>query len=273
MTSLPADVMEHMLPYFDAVTWAKMAQVSKTWNQIAYRPSVWAQLEWKPTRASHPLFLKKDEIPKNARHIGEPTKLCFQAWAQHISTNKVYHNFNKQFVHSTNKEGRLQYLYSYWSMHKPCIHTRHHVWTDVFKARAHLNCLSQSDILRLYVRIMDDPGHINPYRSFIENRIHECSMGQQAQQPEPEPGAGAGAGTGEEPGPTDLIGGLLKKILKTEQDLEEVIRRSSEKALQPYIESRAALSRRGEVEFNANGRRYNAKRTEMLDSAAFSVPA
>ena len=95
MTTLNADVMRMILPYFDGVVWAKLAQVSKTWQQLAYRPSVWINLAWKPKLTAHTLFLKKHEIPQNARHMGEPTKLCYQAWLQHTIRTQNFQQFTR----------------------------------------------------------------------------------------------------------------------------------------------------------------------------------
>ena len=255
MTSLNSDCMRHLIQYFDAQTWAKMATVSKTWKQLAYRPSVWANLAWRPTTASHSLFFKKNEIPTNARHIGPPNLLCFQSWLQHKISAHEYNCFTRQFIHSANPEEKIKHMFMYWSKHKPCIHANHHIWTDVFRGRQFLYDMTTSEVLRIYIRVMDEPSSlINPYSEFLSVRIAECLWERPINW-----------------NIDDSLVELRKKIKGSEEKLESEVMKLTEKALLPYKQSKVALESRGQVEFNNNERQYNSRGTEMLDSVAFAL--
>lgn len=253
MTQLNSDVMRLMLPYFDAQTWAKLAQVCTTWKKIAYRPSVWMTLEWKAKNAHQSLFLTRNEIPSNARHIGEPSKLCFQAWAQGT------HQLPREIVREVDPAKKLAAMYKLWSKHKTCVHVNHHVWTDVFRGRAYLQDLTNSDTCRLYLRLMDPlVNDANPYRSYLLHRVAECTA---LHDPLPNPVLPT----------TDLLGSIRVGIQQSHAAFRVALAEYRDLALANYLISIAGLSRHGSVEFSSNERQYNQRGYEMLDDVAFSA--
>ena len=175
MPQLHSDIMFLLVKYFDAQTWAKLAQVCTTWKKIAYRPSVWQNLEWRPKEAHRHLFLAKHEIPCNARHVGEPTKLCFLGWAQTIHISRIHNNLPRQILTEADPVKKMAALHRIWQKTKPCIHTGHHIWTDVFKGRAFLHDLTQAEVERLYYRLVEQhTSGTNAYHVYIDNRVAEA---------------------------------------------------------------------------------------------------
>jgi hypothetical protein len=262
--SLPADIMIALVRYFDAKSWAKMAQVSSTWKKVAYRSSLWANMYWKPKPAYRSLFINTNEIPNNAKHIGEPTSLCFQAWLQTIFQTKTYSNFSKQFLYETKPEKKINYLYQYWQKQKPCVHINHHVWTDMFRGRNQLNSLEETEILRVYLRIIDPEDYeTNTYRKYLKERIGECVVTRTYPQ--------AQANQLNMLESSGILQTIHKKIISQDKQFEDAIMKRSEQVLEPYAKSLAAISLHGKVEFSNNDSQYKRTKIQMLDSVAFSV--
>jgi hypothetical protein len=210
-------------------------------------------LEWKAKPAHQSLFLTRYEIPYNARHIGEPTKLCFQAWAQ--GTNQL----PREIVREVDSGKKLAAMYKLWSKRKTCVHVHHHIWTDVFCGRAYLQDLSSADVYRLYLRLMEPlASDVNPYRSYLINRVSECLP---LQDPMPYPLFPT----------TDLVDSIRARIQQSRDSFRSALLDARESALANYRTSLACLSRHGSVEFNSNERQYNQRGYEMLDDVAFSA--
>jgi hypothetical protein len=173
MISLPGAAMRHISDFLDPIGKAKMAQTSRAWRTIAYRPSTWEKHLWviAPHNSGPDVWL--DSIPTNARHIGEPTKLCFVHWAHQVLARKV--SVPRQINYHTDAKLQLKALYTYWCENgRPCIHINHHLWTDVFRGRAWLPDLSPADTQRIMQRLIRpyDPRSLtNAYAKWVKMQV------------------------------------------------------------------------------------------------------
>jgi hypothetical protein len=267
MPYLNADVMYMLLKYFDAQTWAKLAQVCTTWKKIAYRPSVWQALEWKPKLQYEQLFLDIHQIPCNARHIGEPTHLCFQAWARNILSQDVYNQIPRQIVREPDPSKKRSALYTFWQTQKPCIHRDHHVWTDVLRCRGYLDNLRTTDIQRLYFRIVAEPNKnpiVNSYASYLTQRMIDCDViflhtsGREIPIEDITEQS------------TDLIRNLQITIHKERYALQTFAYATRSRSYELYNESINSIISHSMTEFIDNEHQYKRRWKEMLDEIAFS---
>ena len=269
MPELHADIMRILLEYFDAQTWAKLAQVCTTWKALAYRPAVWQALEWKPRQGHEDILL--DSFPRNARHIGEPSTLCFHAWVNRILVQEDFRLLPKQIVYETDPVKKRNALQSYWSNHrKPCVHAHHHVWTDVLRARGYIQTMTKPELQRLYFRIVDDPPptcDANPYRLFLQHRSQDCET-YAVHTSWICPLAHAGAHpTQSNP---DVLQNLRQTILQEQCQLHDLCRTNRHRSMRAYERSADALRKYTPSHFHDNAQRYRRQWREMLDAVGFT---
>lgn len=176
MENLPNVLIKKIVDCLDPKGLAIVAQVSKELRTLVYRPSVWNELYWVPLRQE--FFYATGHLPSNARHIGEPTELCFLAWASYKlkPDNEHYmENLPREIIHMSNTKQFMTVLKDYWNAnHRPCIHTRHHLWRDVLKHRSHLNDLTHDEVSRIYYRLVSNPtphDSTNQYRYWLETQL------------------------------------------------------------------------------------------------------
>ena len=173
MITLPGAAMRQIADFLDPVGKAKMAQTSRAWRTIAYRPIAWEKHLWVTAPHSSGPDVWLDSIPTNARHIGEPTKLCFVHWAHQVLARKV--SVPRQINYHTDAKQQLKALYAHWSENgRPCIHTNHHQWTDVFRGRAWLPDLGEADVQRIVQRLLrpyDPRATSNSYAKWITMQV------------------------------------------------------------------------------------------------------
>jgi len=177
MESLPNVLINKIVEYLDPKGLAIVAQVSKELRTLVYRPSIWKELYWVPLRRE--FFYTTGHLPSNARHIGEPTELCFLAWACYKlkpDDERFMEHLPREIIHMSSTKQFMNVLKDYWnSNHKPCIHTHHHLWRDVLKNRSHLNDLTQDEVSRIYYRLVSYPGthdSTNQYRYWLETQLN-----------------------------------------------------------------------------------------------------
>ena len=155
MISLHSDIMYTLLPYFDAKSMATLAQVSTAWKTIVYRPSVWRSFLWRLKESHQIHFHNNLEIPSNARHIGEPTNLCFHTWFESRQYMGQQNDLPREFHTAKDSKAMYSVAKKVWEKNKkPCVHIDHHIWTDVFRGRLFLNTMNPSDVERISFRIM-----------------------------------------------------------------------------------------------------------------------
>jgi len=255
MITLPATAMRHIADFLDPAGRAKMAQTSRAWRTIAYRPSAWEKHLWTPMAMGPDVWL--DTIPSNARHIGEPTKLCFVYWAHQVLARKVA--LPRQINYHTDAKQQLIALYNYWSTNgRPCIHKNHHQWADVFRGRAWLPDLSEADTHRLIQRVMrvyDTKSPANPYAKWIAMQVktplsfphREIDLSVDVR--------------------SSVLKSIMEKIHQKETALEAVLTERWTAMITALNAAGTALARVSMTAFEHNER--DCKKDDVWDAAAF----
>jgi hypothetical protein len=259
-THIPGFVMDIVASYMNNEDLAKMAQVSKDWRNFVYRNSLWQYANWTPRTRYLDHFYDSNNIPSNARHIGMPTELCFLSWA----AKQLYQsNLPRQILHEPDPKKFVEGVRHVWiSMKRPCVHVHHHKWSDVFKGRAFLDDLTESEKQRVAFRILTFPTSptMNAYRLWLETRALDCS-----------PFINPYMFSVGETSRTDLleiIGSRHRAMCRARYDLLSAMR---EKVLANYNTAAQSLARISKTEFDTNDRTYLRRKIDMLDSIAFVV--
>ena len=260
MVHLHSDVMFTLIQFFDAQCMAKMAQVSKTWKKIVYRSSVWTNFSWKPKEKYRAYFVTESEIPRTARHIGEPNAFCFQAWLQFKVETNIMNDISHQL---SNTHDPIAYMKKQWSkLKKPCVCIYHHIWTDVLRGSIFLNTLSQADRQRFYNRIIMQPTYTtNSYRMWLEEHIDKLvSMEFQYNEIPPQ------INTTNE---NDVMYVFQLFLQTKKQNLRRCIQEQITTLRHIYKNSHRALLKYGIHEFNSNENQYKRNPKILLDEVAF----
>jgi hypothetical protein len=150
----PADLVPLVFSFLDPPSLARMAQTSHAWRTLVYRSSTWLPFLWKPKVGYRHLF----EIRKGARHIGEPHALCFLTWVHHYFYSNSPQILRPDLPPPEKGEDALRYVrkaYRSWcSEKKPCLHTHHYEWTDVFILP--LSKMSPAEVLALKYEVCEE---------------------------------------------------------------------------------------------------------------------
>ncbi len=255
MITLPGTAMRHIADFLDPVGCAKMAQTSRAWRTIAYRPSAWEKHLWTPYATGPDLWL--DAIPSNARHLGQPTKLCFIHWVYHVLARQI--SLPRQLNYHTDSKKHIAELYVYWKTHgRPCIHLNHHQWADVFRGRAWLPELSDADTHRLIQRIIrtyDLRSSANPYAKWIQMQI-KTPLSFQHREIDLERNVRS-----------DVLSLLMHKIQEKESALQTILDERWGTIIESLRVADTALARVSKATFEQNERL--CKKDEVWDAAAF----
>ncbi len=255
MITLPGAAMRQIADFLDPVGCAKMAQTCRTWRTITYRPSAWEKHLWIPYTTGGDIWLRS--IPSNARHIGQPTKLCFIHWVYHVLSQQIV--LPRHLQYHTDSKKQLADLYAYWKTNgRPCIHLNHHQWPDVFRGRAWLPELSVADTHRLIQRIIrtyDARSSANQYARWIQMQIktplsfmhREIDIGQPAR--------------------SDVLSSLIRKIHEKESGLQTLLDERWGSIIESLRAADTALARISKAAFEHNERA--CKKDELWDAAAF----
>ena len=259
-TYIPGFVMNIVVSYMNNEDLAKMAQVSKDWRNFVYRNSVWQYANWTPRLRYLDHFYDSNNIPSNARHLGMPTELCFLSWAD----KQLYQsNLPRQIFHEPDPVKFIHGLRKVWvSMRRPCVHVHHHKWSDVFKGRAFLDDLSESEKQRIAFRLLTFPTspNMNAYRLWLETRALDCVSFSSPH-----------AYTIDEPNKTDLLDMISAKHKDMCRARYELLNSMREKVLRNYSVSTQSLTRISKSEFDANDRAYIGSKMIVLDSITFAI--
>lgn len=147
---LPSEVVKQIIQYLSPVDLAKVAQVNKAWNQVVYSDTCWnVNKLWEIKPGSYDEFYSGIDIPAYARHIGEPTELCFYDWM--LQSKSIHVPFC--VLEIANFDLYIHYFKQLWIRQgKPCIHTTHHKWYDVYRGRAFLQLLDPLDQQRVFYK-------------------------------------------------------------------------------------------------------------------------
>jgi hypothetical protein len=153
--ALPSELTRRIVEYLSPSDYARVAQVNKSWRQVVYSNTCWDLNKlWDVKHESRSEFYSGLEIPRYARHLGEPTHLCFHDWLFHITKSRHFTYIPLCVLESDNFELYVKYLQKVWRrLGCPCIHTNHHKWYDVYRGRSYLTKLSHADQQRVFYRL------------------------------------------------------------------------------------------------------------------------
>jgi hypothetical protein len=264
MTVLPTSAMVRVFDFLDPVGLAVMARVSRSWRDLVYRNEPWQRFEFniRPEVADSDIFVKSGSIPCDAHHIGTPSALCFQAWAQQPHIDRL----PSAIVQTTDPRKYVQRLYTYWRMSgRPCIHVSHHHAAYVIRCASSWTALSPRDKQRFMYRV-------SGVFSTKESSAYEGWLLAQRSHLTAETGHAA-------PKPADLTPQQKTDpflVLKHGAALmtyerSELLKTRLNGLVTSLDSSRIMLMRRGKHVFEENERRYKTHLEEMWSAAAFST--
>jgi hypothetical protein len=182
--AFPGEIAKQIVGYLSPCDLGRVAQVNKRWKQIVYSNSCWDLHKlWEVKTDSLTEFYSGLEIPSNARHLGgETTSVCFHDWLSLIRKTMYHTSVPFCILESDDFRIYVNYFRKIWiGLGRPCIHTNHYKWYDVYRGREFLRKLSSADQQRIFYRhcrfvverkIVDT----NPYRFWLQHHI-EFSIG------------------------------------------------------------------------------------------------
>jgi hypothetical protein len=177
--AIPGEMVKQIVSYLSPCDLARVAQLNKIWKQIVYSNSCWDLNKlWEVKPDSRIEFYSGLEIPSKARHLGgEPTPACFHDWLS-LARKSMYHTTVPYCVlELDNFSDYVNYFKKTWiSLGRPCIHTNHHKWYDVYRGREFLQKLNAADQQRIFYRhcrfvVERKVVDTNSYRFWIQNHI------------------------------------------------------------------------------------------------------
>jgi hypothetical protein len=180
MASIPSEIVPDIFQYLSPHDLAIVAQVNKTWKHVVYSNTCWkpfCEKLWEIKRDSMFEFYHGLEIPAYARHMGEPSELCFADWLSFILQKQLYSTVPFCVLESSSYGHYLLHFKQVWRrMGRPCIHTTHHKWYDVFRGRKYLSAMSPSDQQRVFYRhckftVQHEVMDTNPYCYWLQKHI------------------------------------------------------------------------------------------------------
>jgi hypothetical protein len=182
--ALPSELTRRIVEYLSPSDLARVAQINTSWRKVVYSNACWNPNKLWDIKSgdSRHEFYSGLEIPSNARHLGQPTELCFHDWLSLIRKNKYHTSIPFCILESENHLKYIKYYKRLWiSLGCPCIHTNHYKWYDVYKGRVYLHKLSPADQQRIFYKhckfiIERDVLDTNPYRFWLQKHI-ENSIG------------------------------------------------------------------------------------------------
>ena len=179
MSRIPSELVPSIIQYLSPRDLAIAAQVNKAWHTVMYSNTCWKHMAnkvWDIKPESTLEFYQGLEIPSHARHIGEPTEVCFVDWLSLIIRNKHYTSVPFSILDSDYKL-YIQYFKQLWhKLRCPCIHTTHYKWYDVYRGRKYLSTMSSADQQRVFYRhckftVQHEAVDTNPYCFWLNKHI------------------------------------------------------------------------------------------------------
>ena len=265
MTFLSEGPMSIVISFLDHPGLAKLAQTCKSAQAIVYRRSVWS--EWLPRPGCDQYYCVPGGIPKTARHVGQPTKLCFYEWANY---RRVIPDgtLARRIAFEPDPERHYTLLEAHWRhIGCPCVHLHHHAWADVFKGRAFLEGKTSAEIQRIYLRVTTQTGGggANPYWEWLHARTQLIPWAAWPVLREPDALAPAAA--------EDPLLAISHSIATMEYERNVYLWNRKRETVEIWNRSMEALHRaRGAAEFEANERAYKKDPWRFLSAIALSVP-
>lgn len=181
--TIPSEIAKQILHYLSPCDLGRAAQVNKKWRDVVYSKNCWNLNKlWEVKSDSLTEFYSGLEIPSNACHIGEPTPACFCDWSSLVRKSIFHTSVPFCVLESENFDTYLQCIKKLWiRLGRPCIHTNHYKWYDVYRGREFLRKLSPADQQRVFYRhcrfvIEHKIVDTNPYRFWLQQHI-ESSLG------------------------------------------------------------------------------------------------
>jgi hypothetical protein len=183
--NLPTEIIPFIFHYLSPCDLAVVAQINKTWKDVVYSNNCWKNNViklWKIKPDSILEFYHGLEIPSSARHIGEPTQICFIDWMNMLLRSKHYILIPFEVLESIDYKKYIQYFKQLWhKLNRPCIHATHHKWYDVYRGRQYLSTLSPSDQQRVFYRHCQficryETVEVNPYCFWLQTQISQSNF-------------------------------------------------------------------------------------------------
>ena len=260
---LPTGPMSIVLSFLDAQGLAKLAQTCRAGRLIVYRTSMWFQ--WRVRSGmEHHYFLPWD-IPRSARHHGQPTTLCFYEWA---NVRRVHPDGSlpRHVAFETDPIASYEALKSHWiRLGRPCVHLHHHHWIDVFKGRAFLAGKTPSEIQRIYYRVTNRTApESNAYYEWFQSRMTPCI---QVPWPATLPMAAYDVVHWDDP-----LLQITKDVHEGERARYAHLRTLRLEALATWVRCADRVFVLGRHTFEANERAYKKDPDLYLDAIIFSMP-
>lgn len=256
---LPTGPMTVVLSFLDKQGLAKLAQTCNAGRRIVYRTSVW--MSWKMKPSAQDLYFSPCDIPATARHIGEPTSLCFYEWAN-MRRQHPDGTLPRSIAFESDATKYYELLKAHWiKLGRPCAYIEHHKWKDVLKGRAYLNSLPQTEVMRIYYRVVDT--EYSPNNSYY-NWVHHCINWSRPAWWLPDPAVAIPS--------SDPLVLLSHHVKETERTRYARLYDLREQTLEHWRVSARALRRLGKSEFDANDRAYKKDPYSFIDGITLCLP-
>jgi hypothetical protein len=176
--TLPPEISKHIVSYLSPSDLGRVAQLNKSWRDVVYSNSCWnVNKLWDVKPESRHEFYTGFDIPSSAHHMGEPTLMCFHDWVSLVKKHMYYTSVPYCVLESDDFSLYVKHFQKLWKrLGRPCIHTHHYKWYDVFRGREFLVKMSPADQQRVFYRhcrfVLDRKVlDTNPYRFWLQSHI------------------------------------------------------------------------------------------------------
>lgn len=186
MTYIPSEIVPFIVEFLSPLDMAVVAQVNTSWRDVVYSNACWKRMTekiWEIKPDSSLEFYHGLEIPSRARHMGEPTELCFADWLFLLVRSNHHTSVPFCILESSDYKDYIHYFKQLWkTLRCPCVHTTHYKWYDVYKGRHYLAKMSPSDQQRVFYRhckftTQYENIDTNPYCFWLKTHIRDSLVG------------------------------------------------------------------------------------------------
>lgn len=259
LLSLPAPAMERILSFFDSADYAVMAQTCNSWRRIVYRKSLWDR--WNTVYRPN-ISLLHTSVPKGARHVGAPSKICFLAWLQEQTKFGTEPSDGLSVVvrHIGDHSVFLKAAYGQWKRARcPCTVLNHHKIYDLLRLPMPAS-FTKTDQRRILCRLikLSECARSNAYSHYLYMQ-HQHLIRTIVMPPLDLP---------EEP--SDPFNVYCRQTQAAVRARNTAINALVQKIIEKYTASSSALARRGKAEFENNDRWYETEHGRIWDTAGFT---
>lgn len=176
--AFPGEIVKQIVSYLSPCDLGRVAQLNKGWRQVVYSNSCWNLHKlWDIKTESRAEFYTGLEIPSFAQHMGEPSLACFHDWLSVLRKSVFHTSVPSCILESDDYGAYVQHFKKLWMLHgRPCIHTTHHKWYDVYRGREFLRKMTPADQQRVFYRhcrfvVERKVVDTNPYRFWLQNHV------------------------------------------------------------------------------------------------------